>query len=96
MTKVITRFALRIGIVVAIVVVGYLWVTSISTFNANMLEEDTCENDSCERKTVIYGHLVAQIEAMCVDDPLSETGCDSRFSRWSGRLECDTYQCDSD
>ena len=94
MTKGITRFAMRIGIVFAIVVAGYLGATSIGTFKANAVEEDTCENDKCEQKTVIYGHLVAQTEWTCVDAPPSETGCDSRYIWWRGRLECDTYECD--
>jgi hypothetical protein len=94
MTRRIPHRALRIGIVVAVVVAGYLGATYISTFNAP--GGGTCENDGCGMTPVMYGGLVVQIQAMCVDDPLSETGCDSKSGWPRSILECETYQCDSD
>lgn len=94
MTRKITRRALRVGIVVAIVVAGYLGATYISTFNA--AGGGTCENDGCGMKPVMYSGLVVQTMAMCVDDPFSGTGCDSKSGRQRSSLECETYQCSSD
>lgn len=94
MTRGITRRVLQIGIVVAIVLVGYVGAIYISTFNAP--GGGTCENDGCGIKPVMYSGLVVQTMAMCVDDPFSGTRCDSKSGRQRSSLECETYQCSSD
>lgn len=46
-----------------------------------------CEDDKCE---TLYS---LNSTGVCVDSPLSDTGCDTDYSRDIGIYSCETYSC---
>ena len=88
-----TRFTTKFALIIALAVTGYLVgattvavTTAVTTIAAE--EEDDCERDRC-------GAVISDDRSWaCEDWPHKETGCDAKYSWWSGRHYCETYDCD--